>query len=125
VQHRRQVAALLLVAAVGDDRRAEHADADDVEDAGDARLADLLLGDDLLDRPESLAADLGRPGHPGQASLGELALPRAAGVEVLALHQPGARRCLLLVLVEPGAHALAVLGLLGGVVEVHVAPSAD
>ena len=33
VEHRAEVARLLLVAAVGDDRRAEHADADDVEDA--------------------------------------------------------------------------------------------
>ena len=39
VQHRPEVARLLLVGAVGDDRRAEHADADRVEDAGHFRRA--------------------------------------------------------------------------------------
>ena len=51
VEHRREVARLLLLGAVGDDRRPEHADADDVEDAGHARPRDLLADDDLLDRP--------------------------------------------------------------------------
>ena len=37
VEHRREVALLLLLGAVGDDRRAEHADADRIEDSGDAR----------------------------------------------------------------------------------------
>ena len=39
VQHRAEVARLLLVGAVGDDRRAEHADADRVEDPGHFRAA--------------------------------------------------------------------------------------
>ena len=82
MEHRAQVAPLLLLGAVGDDRRAEHADADDVEDAGHARARDLLADDDLLDGAETLAADVDRPGDAGQAALGELALPAPAGVDV-------------------------------------------
>ncbi len=77
VQHRAEVAALLLVGAVGDDRRPEHADADRVEDAGDFGPGDLLVADDLLDRPEALPAVLLRPGDAGETALGELALPGA------------------------------------------------
>ena len=39
VEHRAEVAALLLLRAVGDQARAEHADADHVEDPGHARLS--------------------------------------------------------------------------------------
>ena len=43
VQHRPEVALLLLLGAVGDDRRAEHADADRVEDPRHARRASSWL----------------------------------------------------------------------------------
>ena len=52
-QHRPEVALLLLLRAVRDQRRAEHADADDVEDPGHAGAADLLVDDDLLERAEA------------------------------------------------------------------------
>ena len=118
-----EVAALLLLGAVGDDRRPEHADADDVEDAGHAGPRDLLADDDLLDRPLALAADVDRPGDAGEAALGELALPAPARVDVRVVLGSGARAARLgrlrLVLLQPGAHLLAVLGLLWGVVQVH------
>jgi hypothetical protein len=70
VEHRAQVAGLLLVRAVRDEARPEHPDADDVEDPGHAAPADLLVDDDLLDRPEALAADLlgPRSARPSPAS---------------------------------------------------------
>ena len=88
VEHRAEVARLLLVAAVGDQARAEHADADDVEDARDAGAAELLVDDDLLDRAQTLAAELLRPGDAGQPALGELALPRAARGQVSGVFGP-------------------------------------
>ena len=123
VQHRAEVARLLLLVAVGDDRRAEHADADRVEDPGHFRLGDLLVADHLLDRPEALAAVLLRPGHAREAALGELALPGAPrGDDLgLVLERPGPVQDgrLRLVLLEPGAHLGAVGGLLRCVVEIH------
>jgi len=83
VQHRAEVALLLLLGAVGDDRRAEHADADDVEDAGQLRAGELLGEDDLLERAEALTAVLLRPGNADEPRLGELALPLAPGVDDL------------------------------------------
>src|SRR5262249_56752787 len=85
VQHRPQIARLLLVAAVGDDRRPEHPHTDRVQDPRHSRPADLLVADDLLDRPESLPAELLGPGHTREATFGELALPRPAGGDYLPL----------------------------------------
>ena len=93
---------------------------------GTPALADLLLGDDLLDRAQPLAAELLRPGDPGQAALGELALPARRASRYSPSRCPlfaGASwRC-------SSSHArtlLAVLRLLGGVVEIHpAAPLAD
>src|SRR4051812_17430495 len=112
-QHRPEVAVLLVLVAVRDQRRAEHADADDVEDPRHAGAADLLVDHHLIERPEALPAVVRGPGDGGEAALGELALPLAAGVDVVA------RRRLVLVLVEPGADRGAVLGKLGGVVQIH------
>jgi hypothetical protein len=127
VEHRPQVTGLLLLAAVGDQARAEHADADHVEDPGDARLGDLLVGDDLLDRAQALAAEVLGPGDAGQAALRELPLPGAPGVDVGAVVGGAGRRGRLrLVLVQPGPHLLAVPGLLRRVVQIHaLPPSAD
>src|SRR5205823_1561643 len=84
---------------------------------------DLLADDDLLDRPLALAADVDRPGDAGQAVLGEPALPAPARVDVRVVlgSCPRAARLgrLRLVLLQPGAHPLAELGLLWGVVQVH------
>ena len=78
-EHRAEVALLLVLGAVRDQRRPEHPHADDVEDPGHAGAPDLLVDHDLLERPEAGAAVLGGPRHRGQAALGELALPRAPG----------------------------------------------
>jgi hypothetical protein len=124
VQQRRQVARLLLVLAVGDDRRPEHSDADRVEDAGHFRARDLLVADHLVDRAEALAAVLLRPRQPGEPALGELALPDAPGGDYLLLVLQCVRalqdRRFRLVLIEPAAHLGAVCGLIWCVVEIHV-----
>ncbi len=90
---------------------------------GHARPRDLLADDDLLDRPLSLAADVDRPGDAREAALGELALPAPARVDVRVVLGSGPRAACLgrlrLVLLQPGAHPLAELGLLRGVVQVH------
>ena len=78
-EHRAEVALLLLLGAVRDERRPEHPDADDVEDPRHAGAADLLVDDDLLERAEAGAAVLGGPGDGGQAALGELAAARRGG----------------------------------------------
>ena len=123
VQHRPQIARLLLIVAVGDDRGAEHAHADRVEDAGHLRAPYLLVADHLLDRTEALAAVLLRPGHPRQATLSELALPAAPrGDDRLLVGDrvgTGEHRRFRLVLFEPAPDLGAIGGLLGCVVEIH------
>ena len=91
---------------------------------GTPRAADLLVDDDLLDRAEALAAELLRPGDAGEAGLGELALPGAARGDDLVLVRRARRRRAVtgasrLVRLEPGAHLLAVRGLLRRVVQIH------
>src|SRR5439155_13710714 len=120
VEHRPEVAALLLVGAVGDDRRPEHPDADHVEDPRHAGAADLLVDRHLLDRPQALAAELLRPGDAGQAGLCELALPLAPRLDVgVLVAGRRARRRLGFVLLEPGPDLGPERGLLWRVVEVH------
>jgi hypothetical protein len=114
------VALLLLLRAVSDQRRAEHAHADDVEDPRHAGAADLLVDDDLLERPQAGAAVLGGPRDGGEPALGQLLLPRPAGRDGLGVLAPRGR--LVLVLVEPCADRLAVRGQLRSVVEVHRSP---
>ena len=101
----------------------EHADADRVEDPGHFRPGDLLVADDLLDRAEALSAVLLGPGDPGQAGLGEAALPGTPGGDdlILVLERAGALQYggLRPVLIEPAAHLGAVCGLLRCVVEIH------
>jgi hypothetical protein len=124
VEHRAQVALLLLLVAVGDDRRTQHAHTDRVEDPRNLRAPDLLVANDLLDRSEALPAILLGPGHAGQAALCELALPNAPGGDDLVL-VGGARIGAPQdgrfggVLLQPRAHLRAVRGLLGCVVEIH------
>ena len=66
-EHRAEVALLLLLGPVRDQRRAEHAHADDVEDPRHAGAADLLVDDHLLERAEPGAAVVRGPRHRGQA----------------------------------------------------------
>ena len=123
VEHGGQVALLLLLGSVGDDRGAEHADADGVENPRNARRVDLLVDDHLLQRAQALPAVLGRPGDTGEARLGQLALPGAVRGDrlvlvldrVLAAQDGG----FVAVFPKPGANLRAVLGLLRGVVQVH------
>src|SRR4051812_48512539 len=66
------------------------------------------------------AAVLLGPRHAREPRLGELALPGAAGVDVLVLVAGGlARGGLGLVLLQPRPDLLPELGLLRGVVEIH------
>ena len=94
-QHRPEVALLLLLGAVRDQRRAEHPDADDVEDAGHPGAADLLVDDHLLERAEAGAAVLRRPGDGGEAALGQAPLPCAPGRDVLVVVTAARRRLAL------------------------------
>ena len=111
VEHRAEVARLLRVGPVGDERRAEHADADRVQDPRDARGRDLLVDDDVLDRPAALAAVLRRPRHPGQPGLGELALPAPArrDVRLVLVAARGGWRGVAM-RGEPRSHRLAIGG---------------
>ena len=77
-EDRLQVAALLLVAAVGDDRRAAHGQAQDVGGARRLGADELLVVDRLLDQRRAAPAVLGRPRHAGPAPVVQLALPGAA-----------------------------------------------
>src|SRR6266571_4498161 len=73
----RRVPPLLLVRAPGDDRRARHADAEDVQDGRRLRERHLLLEDHLLHEREPGAPGLLRPREPDEAVVVELALPLA------------------------------------------------
>jgi len=68
-QQPRQVALLLLGRAVGDDRRPAHADADVVDDLGDAQTAALLGDDRVLHRRTALAAMLLGPRHADETAV--------------------------------------------------------
>jgi hypothetical protein len=117
-QHRPEVALLLLLGTVRDQRRPEHPHADDVEDPGHARAPDLLVDDHLLQRAEPGAAVLGGPRDGREAALGEPSLPCAPRRDRRVVVAARVRR-LVLVLFEPRAHLRAVLGQLGCVVQVH------
>src|ERR1035437_4766702 len=56
------MARLLLLAAVGDQARAEHPDPDHVKDPRHLGAGDLLVDGHLLDRPQPLPAELPRRG---------------------------------------------------------------
>ena len=118
-QHRPEVALLLVLGAVRDQRRAEHADADHVEQPGHARAPDLLVDDDLVQRPEPLPAVVGRPGDRREPGARELALPLAVRGDGLHVLAAAPLRRLVCVLVEPGADLRPVLRQLGRVVQVH------
>ena len=118
MEHRAEVAVLLLLGPVGDDRRPEHPDADRIEHPGQACARELLVDDDLLDGAETLAAGLQGPGDTREPGLGKAPLPGAARGEVDLLVVAWHRR-LRRVLLKPPAHLLAVPGLLRSVVQVH------
>ena len=79
VQDRRQEAALLLLAAVGDDGRPRPAGPDHRDRAGRARLGQLLADQVALERTGSTPAVFDRPGRRAPATFGEPALPLPAG----------------------------------------------
>ena len=103
-----QVGSLLLVAAVHDDRGAEHAHALPA-DVGRGGLGDLLLEDELLHRAQAAAAVLLRPVRGEPAALGERLGPLVRGLSALriaggAIGDPAA----LGAVPDADAHALAV-----------------
>jgi 2-(1,2-epoxy-1,2-dihydrophenyl)acetyl-CoA isomerase len=104
---------LLLGAAVGDQRRPEHAKADEVEHAGQAGPLQLLRDDYLLDRAEAESAELRRPADAGQSAIGEHLLPGAPLRDILAVGRPAA------VLAQEGPDSFSEFRLGGVVVEVH------
>src|SRR5258708_6805939 len=76
-EKRRQIALLLLVGRLGDDRRPGHAETHDIEgDVGaDARL--LFRPDRVLNRPEAAAAVVDGPVRRAPSAFELLAVPRA------------------------------------------------
>src|SRR5207245_5722153 len=74
----RQVPLFLLLAAVGHDRRARHADADHAHVLRSLGAGELLEHDRLVAVWSPLAAVLLRPGQAGVPGLVELAAPLAA-----------------------------------------------
>ena len=123
---------LLLLGAVGDDRRAHHADRLGEHAGGHVVVALLLEEDALLQAGEAPAAVLDRPGQAGPAVLGLGALPVAAGLDVGLLvlghrrhRHPQRRRVLAL---GVGREELTALGaerrLFRCLVEVHGVPLA-
>ena len=95
----RQPARLLLVGAVGQQRRPDEVDADAADELGRAGAGQLLLHDVVLDRAGAAAAVLGS-GHvtPTQRAVGQLA-PATSAAEGDLVGQ----------VVEPGRQAHAVL----------------
>jgi hypothetical protein len=82
-QDRGQEPLLLLLGAVGDDRRAAHRQPEHVRHRRRARARDLLVEDRLLDHRGARAAVLGRPAQPSPAALVQRPLPRAPELERL------------------------------------------
>ena len=74
-------ALLLLLGAVGDDRRPAHREAEHVGHLRRAGARDLLVEDRLLDERGARAAVLGRPAQAGPAALVQRPLPGAPELE--------------------------------------------
>src|SRR5690606_7795094 len=111
-----QIALLLLLGAVVDQRRADDADAESV-DAGRGVDARHLLGHNgLLHGSRVAAAVLLRPAHTDEAGVVELAVPLAAlldRADALAWH----------VRLQPAANLLAEGFVFGRIAEIHRGPS--
>jgi hypothetical protein len=126
-RHLAQVAALLRLRAVGEDRGPEHAVADRVEARRRVEARLFLIPDHLLHAAEVLAAELLRPAETCPALIELLGLPRLRARDhgvVLAVcaEQIGGRRfgiARLRVALEPRARARAEGRFLRSVVEVH------
>ena len=78
-EDRLQVALLLLLGAVRDDRRPAHGQAEHVGELGRPRAHDLLVEDRLLDQRGAAAAVLLRPGEPRPAGLVQRRAANRAG----------------------------------------------
>lgn len=122
LEHGRQVAVLLLVAAVGDDRRAELADRDVVDDRRAPGSGQLGVGDHLLGGTEPGTTELRGPGDADEAGLRELRLPLPIGGGVGGVEVGRRRRRLGGVRRDPLAGPSPELGLLGCVVQIHPSP---
>src|SRR5947208_3457052 len=115
-EHLLQVALLLPVGPVDDDRRADEADPEPVDRRRRADPRHLVLDDRLLHRRGGPAAVLRRPQHPHVARLVEPPVPRLARVE-------GLQVVLGDVGLEPAPDAVPEGEVFGGWVQIHRAVS--
>ena len=116
----REMRLLLLVAAVGHDRRACHAEPDHADVARGVRPRHLLVEDRLEAVGRARAAELLRPGQAGVARVVEHPAPLAAERVVEALGAAAAAPPLLReVRVEPGAQLGAEGGFVGRIAKFH------
>ena len=128
VEHPRQEALLLGLVAEVHQRRADHVDADAVDQLGHAGAGELLRQHRLGREVEPRAAEALRPREPDEARAVQRALPRDLGLDARAVVL---RRRARVVAVQPLAHAGAQRVLLGAErqrrggerVEVHASPS--
>jgi hypothetical protein len=111
-----EIALLLLVGTVGDDRRPAHGQAEHVGHLRRLSPHDLLVEDRLLDQGRAPPAVLLGPGQAGPAGLVELLLPVAAKLEPGLVALGLATR---VVGVEPGAKLVAKCLLLRREGQVH------
>src|SRR5262245_21510355 len=122
-EHGRDEAPALRLAAVVNERRAEEADAEDVQDGRRVGARQLRLEDRLLDLGGAPASPLLRPSHAEVAALVQLALPSTAelyqgilgGGGVAQLLAPGTAQARL----QPAAQLLLEGERLGRQLEVH------
>src|SRR5262249_34942081 len=84
-----QEASLLLVGAVGDDRRSGNADAEGPDHLGRPHAGHLLDVPDLLGNAGIAPAELPRPVDADPPGVGELLLPPPQATDALLIRQPG------------------------------------
>ena len=123
-EERREVAPLLLLGAVRDDRRAGHADADDADVRRRLGARELLEEDRLVRVRRAAAAVLLGPGEPDVAGVVERPAPGAHLGSVEAGRPTAvALEVVREVLLEPRAKLGPERGLLGRVAQIHRARS--
>src|SRR5207302_2489945 len=121
----RQVALLLLLGAVGDDRRAGHAEANHVHVLRRLGARDLLEQDRLVRVGRAAAAVFLGPGQSRVTLVGELLAPAVPGRLVLGLAAARPGHLGRDVLLEPAAHLGAECGLFRDIAEIHRAYSTE
>src|SRR5213593_990038 len=115
-EHLLQVALLLPVGAVNDDRRPDEPDPESVDGGRRVDTRHLVLDDRLLHRRGSPAAQLSRPQHADVTRLVELPVPRLALVERLELVRGDVGR-------EPATDLVPEREVFGGGSQIHRAAS--